>query len=74
MCRNDVITIGLPIALSGRYALQGHQGHARLECHIAEVNGAGDTPSCVWRNSLRQCPYQIADELVLSYGLDRWKE
>lgn len=37
----DVITIGMPISLSGRYALQGHQCRAGLECYVAEVNGAG---------------------------------
>jgi branched-chain amino acid transport system substrate-binding protein len=41
MRKKDVITIGMPISLSGRYALQGRQCCAGLECYVADVNGAG---------------------------------
>lgn len=37
----ETITIGMPISLSGRYALQGRQCRAGLECYAADVNRAG---------------------------------
>jgi branched-chain amino acid transport system substrate-binding protein len=39
--RRDIITIGMPISLSGRYALQGSQCRAGLECYADDVNGVG---------------------------------
>ncbi len=37
----ETITLGMPISLSGRYALQGRQCRAGLECYAADVNRAG---------------------------------
>ena len=37
----DSITVGMPISLSGRYALQGRQCCAGLQCYAGDLNRAG---------------------------------
>jgi branched-chain amino acid transport system substrate-binding protein len=52
----STITIGMPISLSGRYALQGRQCRAGLECYVADVNGAGGV---FIRESGRRVPVEL---------------
>jgi branched-chain amino acid transport system substrate-binding protein len=54
--RKNIITIGMPISLSGRYALQGRQCRAGIECYVTDVNRAG---GIFVRESGRRVPVEL---------------
>jgi branched-chain amino acid transport system substrate-binding protein len=61
----SIITIGMPVSLSGRYALQGSQCRAGLECYAAGVNGAG---GIFVRESGRRVPVELRIRDDRSHG------
>ena len=53
---NNVLTIGMPVSLTGRYALQGQQCRTGLECYARDVNAVG---GILLRGAGRRLPVQL---------------